>query len=170
MTHSLTAHRAAATVVFLGTSCLLPLVRFDQQLVPRGPLVCGLIALAVALLPEARAYPARAIRRLAALKGRERAWAAVVAGVTCAVVIGLLALAQRTTPFLTWHDEFQFHLQSQMLARFRLWMPPHPLADFFDTFYVLMTPKYAPQSFPGRRCCSCRRCGWGCRRGSCRWW
>lgn len=53
-------------------------------------------------------------------------------------------------PFeMMWHDEFQFHLQSQLVARGRLWMPPHPLGAFFDTFYVLMTPVYAPQSFPG---------------------
>jgi hypothetical protein len=28
-------------------------------------------------------------------------------------------------------------------------MPAHPISDFFDTFYVLMQPHYAPQSFPG---------------------
>ena len=47
------------------------------------------------------------------------------------------------------HDELQFLLQARFLANGVLWMPPHPLADFFDTFYVLRTPVYAPQSFPG---------------------
>src|ERR1700690_1023091 len=47
------------------------------------------------------------------------------------------------------HDEFQFLLQTRMLAAGKLSMPPHPLADFFDTFYVLVQPKYAAQSFPG---------------------
>src|SRR5207249_2836245 len=34
-------------------------------------------------------------------------------------------------------------------ARGRLWMPPHPLADFFETFFVLTRPVYAPIYFPG---------------------
>ena len=36
-----------------------------------------------------------------------------------------------------------------MLAHGRLWMPALPLPDFFDTFYVLVRPVYAAQSFPG---------------------
>lgn len=47
------------------------------------------------------------------------------------------------------HDEFQFLVQARMLASGHLWMPGHPLPDFFDTFYVLIQPKYAAQSFPG---------------------
>lgn len=50
---------------------------------------------------------------------------------------------------LLWQDEYQFFLQTQHLARFRVSMPPHPLVDFFDTFYVFVTPRYAAQSFPG---------------------
>jgi 4-amino-4-deoxy-L-arabinose transferase-like glycosyltransferase len=49
------------------------------------------------------------------------------------------------------HDENQFLLQTRMLSVGRLWMPglPPSLYDFFDTFYVLIDPKYAAQSFPG---------------------
>ena len=49
------------------------------------------------------------------------------------------------------HDENQFLLQTRMLSVGRLWMPglPESLYDFFDTFYVLIRPKYAAQSFPG---------------------
>jgi hypothetical protein len=66
----------------------------------------------------------------------------------CALILLVDTMAQRPLRLL-WHDEFQFHLQSQLLARFRLWMPAHPLTDFFDTFYVLVSPVYAPQAFPG---------------------
>jgi hypothetical protein len=48
-----------------------------------------------------------------------------------------------------WHDEFSFSLQAQIFASGHLWMPQHPLADFFDTFYVLARPVYAPERFPG---------------------
>jgi hypothetical protein len=47
------------------------------------------------------------------------------------------------------HDEHMHLLQMRMLARGRLWMPPHPLADFFETFFVLTRPVYASIYFPG---------------------
>jgi hypothetical protein len=50
---------------------------------------------------------------------------------------------------LKWHDEFSFALQARMFASGHLWMPQHPLADFFDSFYVLTRPVYASERFPG---------------------
>ncbi|HTW95178.1 MAG TPA: glycosyltransferase family 39 protein, partial [Tepidisphaeraceae bacterium] len=47
------------------------------------------------------------------------------------------------------HDELMFHTQATFLAHGRLWMPQHPLADFFQTFHILVKPVYAPMSFPG---------------------
>jgi len=51
--------------------------------------------------------------------------------------------------FPNWHDQQMTLTQAQMLAHFRLWMPEHPCADFFETFYVLVKPVYAPIYFPG---------------------
>lgn len=47
------------------------------------------------------------------------------------------------------HDEFSYLLQMRMLAHGRLWMPAHPMAEFFDTFYVINNPIYASMYFPG---------------------
>lgn len=47
------------------------------------------------------------------------------------------------------HDEFSYQLQATMLAHGKLAMPEHPLAPFFDTFYVLTQGVYASQYFPG---------------------
>jgi len=47
------------------------------------------------------------------------------------------------------HDEFSYLIQMRMLASGRLWMPAIPCPDFFDTFYVLVTPVYASMYFPG---------------------
>jgi hypothetical protein len=65
------------------------------------------------------------------------------------VVLSYYAIATHRDLFPHLHDEFQFLLQTRMLSEGRLWMPGHPLYDFFDTFYVLIQPKYAAQSFPG---------------------
>src|SRR5438876_5932282 len=59
------------------------------------------------------------------------------------------ALLQDRDLFPKTHDEGSYAIQMQMLARGRLWMPQHPLADFFDSFYVLVKPVYASQYFPG---------------------
>src|SRR5215210_7969441 len=36
-----------------------------------------------------------------------------------------------------------------MLAHGRLWMPRHPLADFFESFYLIVKPVYCSIYFPG---------------------
>jgi hypothetical protein len=77
--------------------------------------------------------------------------AAITVAVTLAagVAMGRYAITSHRDLFPTMHDEFQFLLQTRMVASGHLWMPAHPLLDFFDTFYVLIQPKYAAQSFPG---------------------
>ncbi|MEA2734959.1 MAG: hypothetical protein QOE14_1410 [Humisphaera sp.] len=77
-------------------------------------------------------------------------------------MITALAVFAAATTFLIWtgfyqdrnlfprvHDEQMHGLQVQMLSRGRLWMPQHPAADSFETFYVLTRPVYASCYFPG---------------------
>lgn len=119
------------------------------------PLLTPLIVIAAAIAALLALIPASARRldrwsaALDAIALRRRSHVAVAVGALSSVVLTLLTVVLHRPMQLLWHDEFQFHLQSQMLSRFRLWMPTHPLSDFFDTFYVLMTPHYAAQSFPG---------------------
>jgi len=61
----------------------------------------------------------------------------------------LTAINQDRDFFAKTHDDSAYLIQTQMLARGKLWMPEHPLHDFFDTFYVLTTPKYVAITFPG---------------------
>ncbi|HSV14393.1 MAG TPA: glycosyltransferase family 39 protein, partial [Tepidisphaeraceae bacterium] len=73
-----------------------------------------------------------------------------------------VAIATVSTVYLAWtakqqgralypvvHDEFSYLIGAQMLARGRLWMPPHPLAHFFDSFQLIVDPVYASAYFPG---------------------
>ena len=47
------------------------------------------------------------------------------------------------------HDENSYLLQAQMLAHGRLYEPQHPLADFFESFHMLVKPVYSSIYFPG---------------------
>jgi hypothetical protein len=47
------------------------------------------------------------------------------------------------------HDEFSYLIQIHQLARGRLWMPEHKLADFFESIHILVRPVYASKYFPG---------------------
>jgi len=107
------------------------------------------VAAAIAALP---AVAARVNRLIALLESpspaRRRAIAISIAVVATLYLIATAHLQGRDL-FAKTHDDQSYLIQMQMLARFRLWMPQHPLADFFDTFYVIGKPVYASLYFPG---------------------
>jgi hypothetical protein len=107
------------------------------------------IAMAVSVVSPVNRLIWRFLRRLRHPSPTARAATAFVVSVIAACGLGRYAIASGRDLFPTMHDEFQFLLQARMLASGRLWMPGHPLLDFFDTFYVLIQPRYAAQSFPG---------------------
>lgn len=80
-----------------------------------------------------------------------RRTAAVFVTITALSIAALYATALSSNRQFTpiFHDEFAYLLQARMFASGRLWMPAHPLADFFETFYVIVDRVYASQYFPG---------------------
>ena len=74
---------------------------------------------------------------------------ALLVGVLATVYFTFTAFHQDRDLFPKTHDEGSYLLGMRMLAAGRLWMPRHELADFFDTFYVLVEPVYASIYFPG---------------------
>ena len=116
----------------------------------RSPFLIALLAvLPFVMIPPLRAVVAGQLERLHRAPGVARA--------VVAAALGLLAIAfawwritsalQPLFPML--HDEHSYLLQAQHIARFRLWMPAHPMADFFDSFHILVEPVYASIYWPG---------------------
>ncbi len=85
--------------------------------------------------------------RLPTANTRRRMCVAVF--LTSVVVLLAEAIVRHRSFDPLFHDEFAYLLQSRMLATGRLWTAAHPLADFFETFFVIGRPVYATIYFPG---------------------
>jgi hypothetical protein len=107
------------------------------------------VGVAAAVVPAAGNALAAAHAAVANPSPRRRAGIALGVGVAAFAYLVLTAHLQGRDLFPKTHDEQAYWLQARMLAAGRLWLPPHPLADFFDTFYVLARPVYASQYFVG---------------------
>ncbi len=59
------------------------------------------------------------------------------------VILRLLLLANHPVPTPDIYDEFGHLLVADTLRHFRLANPPHALAQFFETFFVLQRPTYS---------------------------
>lgn len=88
-------------------------------------------------------------RRLNNPRPRSVALATLVISVVSATYFLLSAMHQGRGLEPHFQDEHAYLVQARILARGRLWMPPHPLPQFFDTFYILVRPVYAGINFPG---------------------
>ena len=106
-------------------------------------------AVGLSLLPPVRRAINRLLDRIRTPSPRSAERAAVVIALLSAGYFLCTALLQDRDLFPKTHDEGSYAIQMQMLARGRLWMPQHPLADFFDSFYLIVKPVYASQYFPG---------------------
>ncbi|MGA2230694.1 MAG: glycosyltransferase family 39 protein [Tepidisphaeraceae bacterium] len=116
---------------------------------PNAHLTLLAVALVASLIPPLRRIVWKSLHRLRRPTPWQRAITGLVVTLLAGAALAHYAVTCGRVLFPTVPDEFQFLLQTRMLASGRLWMPAHPLLDFFDTFYVLIQPKYAAQSFPG---------------------
>jgi hypothetical protein len=113
----------------------------------RWAIIVGGAAIA-ALPPIARQIEAF-LDKLRHLSPQQRSRTAILIGIAASAYFALTAFLQDRDLFPKTHDDSSYMIQMQMLARGRLWMPAHPLADFFDSFYLIVRPVYASQYFPG---------------------
>jgi hypothetical protein len=78
-----------------------------------------------------------------ALKLAERTGWSMLLLALLPVVLRLALLAHHPVPSPDVYDEFGHLLQADTLRHFRLANPPHPLPQFFETFFVLQEPTYS---------------------------
>jgi 4-amino-4-deoxy-L-arabinose transferase-like glycosyltransferase len=108
----------------------------------------GLIAL-LFVLPGVGKRLNAILDRVRHLGARELRLVTVGVFIVVTVYLFVTATRQARDMFPTWHDQQMTMIQTQMLARGKLWMASHPCADFFETFYVFVKPVYAAMYFPG---------------------
>lgn len=113
----------------------------------RWMLIAG--AAAAAGVPCVRRAVAATINRVRQPSPRSMEWTTVAVAFAATAYFIFTAFHQDRDLFPKTHDEGSYVIGMRMLARGRLWMPPHPLPDFFDTFYVIVRPVYASLYFPG---------------------
>lgn len=98
----------------------------------------GLAAFLVGLAFVSRPWLEPVARRLAP----KTAWCMLLLALL-PIALRLAMLPKHPAPQPTVYDEFGHLLVADTLRHFRLANPPHPLHQFFETFFVLQTPSYA---------------------------
>lgn len=107
-------------------------------------------AVIVGLIPPANRWIGRQLDRVRNPSPQARTRASIAIATAASAYLTFTAFRlDRDCSIPQFHDEHVYLLQTQMLAHGRLWYPQHPMADFFETFHVLVKPVYAPVYFPG---------------------
>ena len=114
-----------------------------------GRWIAVLAAVAVALIPAVSTRIVALAGLLREPEPRQRLNVALIVAVVAGFYLAATAFWQDRDLFPKTHDEQSYFLQARMLSEGRLWLPPHPHGDFFDTFHVLVDPVYASAYFPG---------------------
>jgi hypothetical protein len=146
-----TSRRTAAwlTPVFLilGVECWLVVGKgnYGHQNKPfiiLAAIICGLI-------PPVRIAFNRLWKSIEHPSPRTRNFLAIAIGIASSLFLYWTQRYEKTPFHPKFQDEFSYLIQMRMLATGHLWMPAIPRPDFFDTFYVFVTPVYASMYFPG---------------------
>ena len=112
------------------------------------PLVI-LSAIILGLIPFINRGFDRAWRAIAHPSPAARRWIALIIWIASSLFCFRTQKIEKTPFKPKFQDEFSYLIQMRMLAHGRLWMPPLPFPQFFDTFYLITTPVYASMYFPG---------------------
>jgi 4-amino-4-deoxy-L-arabinose transferase-like glycosyltransferase len=105
--------------------------------------------LAIAAIPPVARRIAAALDRMRQPGDRATWYTTIAVGVVSCCYFFITAVGGERDLAPRFHDEFMHLLQMRMMATGQLWMQPHPLADFFESFHIFVRPVYASMYFPG---------------------
>ncbi len=133
-------------LLFLGFAFLVFQLWQPQN---EGVWAWALLAMILAIVPPIQKVLGLMLQRIENPSPRARFRAALIIWALTSVYLIATAQFQGRVLFPRSHDEQMHFVQMQMMAHGRLWMPFHPLADFFETFFIITRPVYAAIYFPG---------------------
>jgi hypothetical protein len=115
------------------------------------PLVVALVlAVVIVIIPRSRRLIESLIAHAAHPTPTRRAQTAVAVALVASLYLGFTAHRQGRYLRPHWHDELSYAVQARMLASGHLSMPPHPMRDFFETYYLITSDRaYASIYTPG---------------------
>jgi hypothetical protein len=112
-------------------------------------LMCGGAMLILMLVPTVRKISFEVLAAIESKLQNRIGLAALLIAITSAGYFAFTAIHQGRYLHPHWHDELSYVIQMRMLAQGKLWMPPHPVWEFFETFYLVTDRVYASIYFPG---------------------
>ncbi|CAN5664723.1 hypothetical protein BH09PLA1_BH09PLA1_09840 [soil metagenome] len=107
------------------------------------------LVLAVSFIRPIRQAIARTIERLRTPSAKGKLIGALVVATIAFFYLWRAAVLHDRDLSPRLQDEFSYLIQAQLLSHGKLWLPSPPLADFFETFHVIVKPVYASVYFPG---------------------
>ena len=145
-------------LLFLGVQCWIVLGR--AQLGERRQLIAAVIASVVALVvcclrrrgpggADILVCPKPTFGRLTNPSPRGRLLTAVALTLLATIYLYFTARFQHRDLSPILHDEYCYLIQTKMLAAGHLWLPKHPLGEFFDSFHLITDRVYASKYGPG---------------------
>jgi len=101
------------------------------------------------LVPSVRKVSVEGLRSAETKLRNHLGLTALIVGSVSAAYFTFTAIQQGRYLHPHWHDELSYVIQMRMLGEGRLWMPAHPVSEFFETFYLVTDRVYASIYFPG---------------------
>src|SRR5579859_5144 len=108
-----------------------------------------LSALGLSIVPFINSALATFLDKIRNPSPQGRRMAAIGAGALAALYLWVTATIQNRSFVPRMQDECAYLISTQILAHGHLWMPQHPLADFFESYFVIVKPVYCSIYFPG---------------------
>ncbi|MDB5320441.1 MAG: putative rane protein [Phycisphaerales bacterium] len=109
--------------------------------------VLGLAA--ISAIPLFHRFLLALIRRLRSVSPVGRRWTTLILFVVATAYLVLTAHLQGRDLDMNIQDEMMYLVQAQLIAHGHLYLPAHPMADFFQELFLFHTPVYASMYFPG---------------------